>query len=90
MWGPKFSRNAVMYTDDDLHQAERQILATVRAAKDPYPSDQLIERLTRQGIPEAAARAAMWFLIDRHLLSFDMEWRLSARDPEHSTVLNSG
>jgi hypothetical protein len=79
-----------MYTDDDRHQAELQILALVRASKEPYPSDQLIERVTRQGVPEAAARAAMWFLIDRHLLSFDMDWRLSARDTERSTVSTIG
>lgn len=79
-----------MYTDDDRHHAELQILALVRAAKEPYPSDQLIERVTRQGVPEAAARAAMWFLIDRHLLSFDMDWRLSARDTERPTVSTIG
>lgn len=79
-----------MYTDDDRHHAELQILALVRAAKEPYPSDQLIERVTSQGVPEAAARAAMWFLIDRHLLSFDMDWRLSARDAERPTVSTIG
>ena len=79
-----------MYTDDDRHHAELQILALVRSAKEPYPSDQLIERVTRQGVPEAAARAAMWFLIDRHLLSFDMDWRLSARDTERPTVSTIG
>ncbi|HEV2109597.1 MAG TPA: hypothetical protein VGR16_15155 [Thermomicrobiales bacterium] len=77
-----------MYTDDDLHQAEEQILAIVREAKGPSSSTYVLGRVVRHGIPEAAARAAMWFLIDRHLISFDMDWRLSARDTERCTVSN--
>ncbi|MGI8643144.1 MAG: hypothetical protein ACR2LS_03395 [Thermomicrobiales bacterium] len=76
-------------TDQHLRQVEEQILAIVRQAEGLYPSGEVVRQLSEQGIARADVKIALWYLVDRDQLRFDMDWRLTppaATSPPVTTV----
>lgn len=52
--------------DKQLDQTETQVLAELDRSGKPYHPRELIDHLRAQDVSEALARAAIWYLIDRH------------------------
>ncbi len=56
----------MVLTDEQLKQAEEQVLSVLGNSPTPYPPLELIDRLKSQQISEFLVRAAIWYLIDRN------------------------
>jgi hypothetical protein len=65
-----------------LVEAEQEILSILQQHSSPYPPVELIRDLRQRRIPEALARAAIWYLIDRYEIELTWDRRLRRVSPE--------
>lgn len=64
----------------ELQTIEDNVLAWIRAAGQPISTSVLLEqhRDDLGGLSGESLRRAVWNLVDRGLVQYDLEWRLSA------------
>lgn len=75
----------MVLSDEALDRAERQVLAVLERAREPYPPRLLIDELKAEpDLPEPLVRAAIWYLIDRYAVELTRDRLL--RVPVRTTV----
>jgi hypothetical protein len=65
----------------DLEQLENEVLGWINAARTPVSTTDLLERHRGEtDLSGEALRRAVWNLVDRGLVQYDLSWRLSRTD----------
>lgn len=64
--------------DPSVAKAELHVLETVREHDGQMSPAQIIDAIReRFGVRDDVARAALWFLIDRHSIVITRDWRIA-------------
>ena len=72
----------MVLTEEQLVEAENQIIELLERSPTPYPPLQLIQELTSDHMTEYVIRAAIWYLIDRNEIELTWNRQLQRLHPQ--------